>query len=72
MVFGIFDIIGAVVLLISPEQIELEGCACAQIKALKKGNGSLYLDDAWVFIRETEKRGKPDQRWWWPFLPFFS
>ena len=33
--FGIFDAIGAMVLLISSKQIELEGCACAQIEALE-------------------------------------
>ena len=31
--FCIFDAIGAMVLLISSKQIELEGCACAQIEA---------------------------------------
>ena len=31
--------IGAMVLLISPEQIKLESCACAQIKLLKRGIG---------------------------------
>ena len=30
--FGVFYAIGAMVSLISPEPIELEGCACAQIK----------------------------------------
>ena len=34
------------VLLISPEQIELESCACAKIKALEKKNWWLYLEDA--------------------------
>ena len=62
VIFAIFDVIGAMVLLISPEQIEQEGCACAQIKAFEKGNGSLYLDDAWVSVKEREKRGKPDQQ----------
>ena len=33
--FCIFDAIGAMVLLISSKQIELEGCACAQIEALE-------------------------------------
>ena len=62
VIFGIFDIIGAMDLLISPEQIELEGCACANIKALKERNGRLYPDDAWVSSeREREKRSKPDQ-----------
>ena len=32
--FGIFGTIFAMVLLISPERIELESCACAQIEAL--------------------------------------
>ena len=32
--FGIFGTICAMVLLISPERIELESCACAQIEAL--------------------------------------
>ena len=44
--FGIFDVIDAMLLLISPDLIELEGCACAQIKALEEGNGGLYPDDA--------------------------
>ena len=38
--------IDAMVLLISPEGIELESCACAQIKALEEGNRWLYLNDA--------------------------
>ena len=33
-----FFLIVAMVLLISPERIELESCACAQIKALEEGN----------------------------------
>ena len=44
--FPLLTQIGAMVLLISPEQIELESCACAQIKALEEGNTRLYLDDA--------------------------
>ena len=39
VIFGIFNAIGTMVLLISRERIELEGCACAQIKALEGGNG---------------------------------
>ena len=34
------------VLLISPERIELESCACALIKALDEGIWWLYPDDA--------------------------
>ena len=46
VIFGIFDAIGAMVLLISPKRIELEGCACAQIKALEERNSCLHPDDA--------------------------
>ena len=38
MFFALFNQIGAMVQLILPEQSELEGCACAQIKALDVGN----------------------------------
>ena len=34
--FDIFDAIGAAVLIITFERIELEGCACAQIEASEK------------------------------------
>ena len=44
--FALFSQIGALVLLISPEQMELERCACAQIEALEECNGWLYPDDA--------------------------
>ena len=40
--FTIFSQIGAMVLLISLEQIKLESCACAQIEALEEGNRELY------------------------------
>ena len=33
---ALFSQVAAMVLLISPERIELEGCACAQIEALEK------------------------------------
>ena len=133
--FVLFSQIAAMVLLLSPKCIKLEGCACAQIEAFEEGDRWLYLDDArnpskrgrnatnlisdgvglfcpffsncchgsanisWTkcarklrlrlnwsywrgekvlvlnwcrgFVREREKRGKPDQWWWWPFLPFF-
>ena len=45
--FGIFGAIDAMVWVISPERIELEGCACAQIEALEKWNCSIYPDDTW-------------------------
>ena len=44
--FALFSSIGAMILLISCEQIKLESYACAQIEALEEGNRWLYLDDA--------------------------
>ena len=43
--FAHFSQIGAMVLLISPEQIELESCACIEIEALEDSDRWLYLDD---------------------------
>ena len=37
--FAMFSQIGAMVLLISPDQIKLESCASAQIYARGEGNG---------------------------------
>ena len=47
VIFVIFGAIDAMVLVITSERIELEGCACAQIEALKKWNCSIYPDDTW-------------------------
>ena len=44
VILVIFGANGAMVSVISPERIELESCACAQIKALKEGNRWLYPD----------------------------
>ena len=52
--FGIFYAIGAMVLLISPKSIELESCACIQIKALEGRNG---LTDS-VHALDLLKRSK--------------
>ena len=46
VIFGVFFAIGAMVLPISPKPIELEGCACAQIKALVGWNRLRDPDDA--------------------------
>ena len=62
------------VLLISPEQIELESCACAQIEARGEGNrwvnGIRYLG----FIRKAGycniKKSLPFWSWFWIVLPF--
>ena len=51
---AIFSQTGAMVLLISPKQIELESCACAQIKALEESNRLLHLVDA----EDSSKRGR--------------
>ena len=42
------------VLLLSTEQIELEGCACTQIKALEEWNGLIYPDNA-LDLTESER-----------------
>ena len=44
--FAVSSQICFMVLLISPEEIKLESCACAQIETLGEGNRWLYLDDA--------------------------
>ena len=44
--FALFSQIGAMVLLIPTERIELESCACTQIEALEEVNRWLFLDDA--------------------------
>ena len=52
-----FSQIGAIVLLIlllSPERIELETCACTQIEALREGKWCWYLDD----IGDPSERGR--------------
>ena len=36
VIFGIYGAVCAMVLLISPERVELENCACAQIDALEE------------------------------------
>ena len=41
--FALFSKIGAMDRLISPERIELESCACTQIKALEEGVGD-YIE----------------------------
>ena len=51
---AIFSQTGAMVLLISPKQIELESCACAPIEALEEWNGLLNQDDAW----DLSERGR--------------
>ena len=52
--FALYSQIGAMVLLISPTQIELESCACTQIEEV------VILRICWGFVREREICGKPD------------
>ena len=47
VIFVIFGAIDAMVLVITSERIELEGCACAQIEALEEWNWWIYPDDVW-------------------------
>ena len=49
-----FHQIGAMVLLISSKQINLESCACAQNEVHEEGKRRLYLDDA----GGSSKRGR--------------
>ena len=51
---ALFSQIGAMVVFIFSEQIELESCACAQNIAVEEGNRWLYPDDA----GELSMRGK--------------
>ena len=53
--FGVFFAIGAMVLLISRKPIELEGCACAQIKALEGWNRLTDADDALDLLTRSKK-----------------
>ena len=46
VIFGLFGAIDATVLVITSKQIELEGCACAQIEALGERNGLINPDNA--------------------------
>ena len=70
----LFSQIGAMVLLISPEQIELESCACAQIEARGEGNRWVYGIRYLGFIRKAGycniKKSLPFWSWFWIVLPF--
>ena len=72
--FAPFSQIGAMVLLISPEQIELESCACAQIEARGEGNRWVYGIRYLGFIRKAGycniKKSLPFWSWFWIVLPF--
>ena len=46
VIFALFGAIDATVLVITSKQIELEGCACAQIEALGERNGLINPDNA--------------------------
>ena len=56
--FGIFYAIGAMVLLISPEPIELESCACIQIKAREGWNGLTDSVDALDLLKRSKNLSK--------------
>ena len=46
VILVIFGANGAMVLVITSERIELEGCACAHTRALGEQNGLINPDDA--------------------------
>ena len=56
--FGIFYAIGAMILLISPKPIELESCACAQIKALERWNELKDSVDALDLLKRSKNLSK--------------
>ena len=58
VIFAIFGTICAMVLLISPERVELESCACAKTDALGEYNGWIYPCDAWELIERGENAAK--------------
>ena len=59
------------VLLISPEHIKLESCACAQIEALEEGNRWFYLDDAGDLSERGRNAANLISDGGGHFLPFF-
>ena len=64
--FGIFYAIVTMVLLISPKPIELESCACIQIKAREGWNGLKDSVDALDLLKEAkihQKRKKKLAEW---------
>ena len=44
--FALFSLVGGMDLLISPEEIQLESCICAQNISFEEGNRWFYQDDA--------------------------
>ena len=70
--FALFSLIGAMVLLISPEQIKLESCACTQIKALEEGNKWLYPNDAGDLSKRERNTANLISDGNGLFCPFFS
>ena len=70
--FALFSQIGAMVLVISSERIELESCACTHIKALKEGNMRFYLDDAGDLSKRERNTANLISDGGGLFWPFFS
>ena len=69
--FAIVSQIGAMGLLLSPEQIMLESCACAQKKVLEEGNWWLYPDDAGDLSERGTNAANLISYGGGHFLPFF-
>ena len=70
--FAPFYQIGAMVVLSSPERIELESCACAQFEALQEGNGWFYPDDAGDLSEQGRNMANLMIDGGGIFCPFFS
>ena len=70
--FALFSQIGAMVLLISPERIKLESCACTQIEGLEEVNRWLYLDDAGLLSEGRRNEANLISDGGGLFCPFFS
>ena len=71
-IFALFSQIGAMVLLISPEQIKLESCACAQIKALEERNKWLNQDNSGDLSYKQRNAANLIKEAGGPFFPFSS
>ena len=60
------------VLLISPQHIKLESCACDQIEALEEGNRWLYPDDAGDLLERRRNAANLISDSGGLFFPLFS
>ena len=71
-IYAFFPQIGAMVLLVSPEGIELESFVCTQIEALEEGNRWFYLDGAGYLSERGRNAANLISDGGGHFCPFFS